>query len=223
MSDNASKETSLGGRAARGCALVLLATLISGCAVKAPLTGNFLDDSADSRAVAEATRAENKSEPSLGERLASIWDKATTSSSSDDALEVVAPAESFTPRQAMEMVNRYREQNGLHPVALHPKLQEAARLHAQDLADNDRISHFGSDGSDPWERVQRTGFNPKLAAENVATGQKTFGEVFRDWKRSPDHNRNLLLPDATHMGVAVIEKPNTQFRTFWSMVLGTPN
>ena len=39
----------------------------------------------------------------------------------------------------------------------------------------------------------------------------------------PGHNSNLLLPDATHMGVAVVRKDDTQFKTFWSLVVGAPS
>jgi len=205
-------------------ALLLAALGTSGCAVNTGLMGSFSDQRAEPQAAREVKKAENTAEPSLSERLSALWNRATASSDEDDdTLETVAPAESFQPDQALALVNGYREDNGLAPLALDPKLKEAAHAHAQDLANNDRISHFGSDGSDPWERVERTGFDAKLAAENVGTGQLTFGELFREWKRSPDHNRNLLLPDATHMGVAVVRKPDTQFKTFWSLVVGAPS
>jgi uncharacterized protein YkwD len=197
--------------------------MLGGCAVNSGLMGNFADETSDRQAVDQVKKAETpQDDPSLSQRLSALWSRATASDDDQD-LEGVAPAESFEPAQALSIVNRYRQENGLGPLELHPKLKQAASAHAQDLADHDRISHFGSDGSDPWERVQRAGFEPKVAAENVGTGQLTFGELFREWKRSPDHNSNLLLPDATHMGVAVVRNPDTQFKTFWSLVLGAPS
>jgi uncharacterized protein YkwD len=205
-------------------AALLIAGPLGGCAVNSGLMGNFADETSDREAVQQVRKAENEAsaEPSLSDRLTALWSRATDSSG-DEELEAVAPVESFTPAQALSLVNAYRAEQGLPPLELHPQLERAALAHAQDLADHDRISHFGSDGSDPWERVQRTGFDPQVAAENVGTGQITFGELFREWKRSPDHNANLLLPDATHMGVAVVENPDTQFKTFWSLVLATPS
>jgi uncharacterized protein YkwD len=203
-------------------AVFIIAGPLGGCAVNTGLMGNFADQTSEQQAVEQVKKSENEAEPSLSARLATLWNRATASSDDED-LETVAPAESFEASQALALVNRYREDNGLSPLDLHPQLEQAALTHAQDLADHDRISHFGSDGSDPWERVQRTGFEPKVAAENVGTGQLTFGELFREWKRSPDHNSNLLLPDATHMGVAVVQNPDTQFGTFWSLVLGAPS
>ena len=124
--------------------------------------------------------------------------------------------------QARMLINAYRKQNGLRPVELNPQLTSAAKDHARDLAKWDRISHYGSDGSNPWDRVKRSGYNPKVAAENVGTGQATVDEVFKGWRASDGHNKNLLLPDATHMGIALVRDQKTEFKTFWALVMGAP-
>lgn len=126
------------------------------------------------------------------------------------------------PERARNLINAYRKSRGLKPLQLNSKLTLAAKNHSRDLAQWDRISHFGSDGSDPWDRVAKTGFSAKLAAENVGTGQITLEEVVKGWKKSPGHNKNLLLKDATHMGIALVRDPKTEFKTFWTLVLGTP-
>jgi len=200
--------------------LVVLAPL-GGCALNTGLTDNFAGRPTDEQAVAQVKRAENATEPSFSDRVSGLW-RRVTGDADEAGMQTPAPAEKFEPATALALVNDYREANGLDPLALDPRLEQAARAHAEDLARNDRISHFGSDGSDPMERVERTGFSPEAASENVGTGQLTFGELFREWQQSPSHNRNLLMPDATSMGVAVVRKPDTQFKTFWSLVLGTP-
>ena len=124
--------------------------------------------------------------------------------------------------QARMMINDYRKKNGLRPLELNPQLTTAAKDHARDLAKWDRISHYGSDGSNPWDRVKRSGYNPKVAAENVGTGQATVEEVMKGWRESDGHNKNLLLPDATHMGIALVRDPKTEFKTFWALVVGSP-
>ncbi|MFL6931233.1 MAG: CAP domain-containing protein, partial [Xanthobacteraceae bacterium] len=91
---------------------------------------------------------------------------------------------------------------------------------ARDLAKWDRISHYGSDGSNPWDRVKRAGYNAKVAAENVGTGQVAFDEVLKGWQASPGHNKNLLMSDVEHMGIALVQDPKTEFKTFWTLVLG---
>jgi uncharacterized protein YkwD len=126
------------------------------------------------------------------------------------------------PERARDLINQYRQEKGLKPLRLNPTLTEAAKEHSRDLAKWDRISHYGSDGSNPWDRVKRTGYKPRLAAENVGTGQTSFDEVLRGWKESPGHNKNLLLGDAREMGLALVQDPKTEFKSFWTLVIGTP-
>jgi uncharacterized protein YkwD len=70
--------------------------------------------------------------------------------------------------------------------------------------------------------VKRAGYKAKLAAENVGTGQVTIQEVIKGWKASPGHNKNLLLADAEHMGIALVRDPKTEFKTFWTLVIASP-
>ncbi len=128
----------------------------------------------------------------------------------------------LAPEAARAMINHYRARHGLKPVSLAAKLTSAAAAHARDMARQDRISHRGSDGSDPWARVAQTGYGARLAAENIGAGQRSFAEVLQGWKRSPGHNRNLLLRDATNMGIALATRPVGRYRTFWTLVMGKP-
>ncbi len=126
------------------------------------------------------------------------------------------------PEIARDLINQYRHEKGLKPLKLNAALSEAAKGHSRDLAKWDRISHYGSDGSNPWDRVKRTGYKPRLAAENVGTGQVSFNEVLKGWKESPGHNKNLLLADANEMGLALVQDPKTEFKSFWTLVIGAP-
>ena len=125
------------------------------------------------------------------------------------------------PEKARDLINAYRKENGLKPLKLNTSLTEAAKNHSRDLAKWDRISHYGSDGSNPWDRVKRAGYNAKLAAENVGTGQVTIDEVMKGWQTSPGHNKNLLLSDASDMGIALVQDNKTEFKTFWTLVVGS--
>lgn len=155
--------------------------------------------------------------------IGGLWDSVKSGLSFDnDTTQTAAAADgaAFDPAAAQQAINVYRAQKGLKPVTLNPKLSDAARGHSEDMAKSDRISHFGSDGSDAWDRVQRTGYPARLAAENVATGQRSLNEVLTGWQQSSKHNANLLLSDAEEIGIAMVYKPNTQFKTFWTLVLG---
>jgi uncharacterized protein YkwD len=128
---------------------------------------------------------------------------------------------SLDPERARDLINQYRYEKGLKPLKLNAQLTEAAKDHSRDLSKWDRISHYGSDGSNPWDRVKRTGYKARLAAENVGTGQVSFEEVLKGWKESPGHNKNLLLNDAKEMGLALVQDPKTEFKSFWTLVIGS--
>jgi uncharacterized protein YkwD len=127
----------------------------------------------------------------------------------------------LNPDAALAAVNEYRAEKGLGALKLDARLTAAAKAHSRDLANGDRISHYGSDGSSPWDRVARAGYQASLTAENVGTGQATLAEVIKGWKGSPAHDKNLLLADAHDMGIALVQNPKSEFKTFWTMVVGT--
>ena len=164
--------------------------------------------------------------PSANSKVAKVDDKAPQGSFERAPPGALGDRDYSTtrldPDKARDLINAYRKEKGLKPLKLNAELSNAAKAHSRDLAKWDRISHFGSDGSNPWDRVKRAGYNARVAAENVGTGQVTIDEVFKGWKESPGHNKNLLLSDAEHMGIALVQDPKTEFKTFWTLVLGSP-
>jgi uncharacterized protein YkwD len=220
-----------------------LALAVSGCSQSAQRLSTSLTDNGGSTAslAAETRRAREGAlggEPAIlssekgsrqsaqpGGRLASLDDRAPRGSYDKAPKGALADRDysgaTLNADIARDAINRYRKEKGLKPLQLNAALTAAAKAHAKDLAKWDRISHFGSDGSNPWDRVKRSGYNARLAAENVGTGQASFDEVLKGWKDSSGHNKNLLLSDAEHMGIALVHEPKTEFKTFWTLVVGS--
>ena len=215
-----------------------LAVLLGACSLgSTSLTSGFAD-SPDTTASVRSSPAVDRvalgGEPSTSRadtteavaptRVAKLDDKAPMGSFERAPAGALADRDytktALDPDRARDLINQYRRDKGLKPLQLNAELTAAAKAHSRDLAQWDRISHFGSDGSNPWDRVKRTGYHARLAAENVGTGQVDFQEVLRGWKESPGHNKNLLLPDATHMGIALVQDPKTEFKSFWTLVIG---
>jgi uncharacterized protein YkwD len=219
---------------------VFLAFMLPGCGHSSDAISSAGFSDASPRAQAQVQRkatavptaslggeptVDRSASPKAGTKVASLdqapagsYEKAPTGALSDrDYTQTALDAE-----RARDLINAYRKEKGLKPVKLNSELTNAAKLHSKDLSKWDRISHFGSDGSNPWDRVKRSGYNARLAAENVGTGQSNIDEVFKGWQESPGHNKNLLLSDAEHMGIALVQDPKTEFKTFWTLVLGTP-
>jgi uncharacterized protein YkwD len=213
----------------RYLAPLLVALALPGCAISPP-TSVFAslasDDTPRDREEAHRPPPPRTQQAGIGSSIGNIWESVKSGLSFSNKTDVNAPGDdklfALDPSTAQQLINAYRTQNGLKPLRLNPKLSEAALEHSKDLAHTDRISHYGSDGSDTWDRVRRTGYQARMTAENVGTGQSSLKEVFRGWQNSPDHNANLLLADAREMGIAMVHDPHTQFKTFWTLVLGSP-
>ena len=206
----------------------LLSALLAGCGMAAsPLTAGFANSgqptsSAPPRlasANVETAMATDPVKPALkpGDKAPKgTFEKAPQGALADRDYSKT----DLDVEKARLLVNAYRKQHGLKPLVLNAALTEAAKLHSRDLAKWDRISHYGSDGSNPWDRVKRVGYRAKVAAENVGTGQASIEEVLKGWEASPGHNKNLLLRDAEHMGIALVQDPRTEFKTFWTLLVG---
>ena len=85
--------------------------------------------------------------------------------------------------------NAMRAVKGLPAQTLSPELTKASQDHANYMARTGRLTHYSNGG--PAGRCKRYGYKGS-AAENIAMGQKSIREVFRDWKRSRGHYRNMM-------------------------------
>ncbi len=119
-------------------------------------------------------------------------------------------------------LNSYRRAHKLPALKLNKALIRAAQIHAQDLADTGTISHTGSDGSEPAERVERENYNYRKIAENVASGQTDWSTALTGWKNSKGHNENLLREGVTEFGAALVFDPKSKYATYWVMLVGSP-
>lgn len=116
--------------------------------------------------------------------------------------------------------NRERAQHNHSPLKAEPKLMEAARLHARDMAEHSKMAHEGSDGSTPAQRVARQDYHYLKTGENVAFGQPTVKDVMRSWMNSPGHRENILTPDFAEIGVARVA--DAKGEPYWCAVFGNP-
>jgi uncharacterized protein YkwD len=115
--------------------------------------------------------------------------------------------------------NLIRKQHKLAPLALSAKLCEAAEIHARDMADRERMSHTGSDGSNPIHRAKRVGYGSSRVGENVAVSQWTVEQVMTEWMESRGHRRNIL-GNYTELGAARIV--DELGNNFWCVKFGDP-
>jgi uncharacterized protein YkwD len=124
-------------------------------------------------------------------------------------------------KAAASMISGYRRNNGLGLVALDDKLMRAAEEQARAMASKNRFEH---DAAGPFaQRVKRSGYDAKVAVENIGAGYHTLAEAFSGWRDSPPHRANMLHSGVTKMGIAAVYSPNSKYKVFWALILAAPD
>jgi|SRR3954451_3088790 uncharacterized protein YkwD len=122
---------------------------------------------------------------------------------------------------AASMISGYRTNNGLSSVQVDPELTKLAQAQAQAMAARDKIEHNVS--RDFNVRMRSSGFDAKVAGENIGAGYHTLAQAFSGWRDSPSHRKNMLLPGATHIGIATAYAPQSKYKVFWALILAAPD
>jgi len=131
------------------------------------------------------------------------------------------PGSELDAAAAQSMISGYRQNNGLAAVTLDPQLMKLADQQARVMAARDKLDHNA--GRPFVDRIKSSGFDAKVAAENVSAGYHTIAEAFSGWRDSPPHRANMLLKGATQMGIAAVYAPGSKYKVFWSLILAAPD
>ncbi|HVG52740.1 MAG TPA: CAP domain-containing protein [Xanthobacteraceae bacterium] len=118
---------------------------------------------------------------------------------------------------AASMISGYRRNNGLGPVVVDPDLMRAAAEQSRAMAQRDKLDH--SVNRDFRDRIRRSGFDARIAVENIGAGYHTLAEAFSGWRDSPSHRANMLKSGVTHMGIAATYAPGSKYKVFWTLIL----
>lgn len=125
------------------------------------------------------------------------------------------------PAMAAAMISGYRTNNGLSAVSIDPKLMKLAEAQARAMAARDKLDHNVL--RDFSERLRSSGYDARIGVENIGAGYHTLAQAFSGWRDSPSHRKNMLLPAATHMGIAAAYAPGSKYKVFWALILAAPD
>ena len=131
-----------------------------------------------------------------------------------------APPVAGAVQQVVDLTNAQRAAAGLPAVTVHGALNLAAQAHSDDQAARDRMSHTGSDGSNPGQRIAATGYVARAWGENVAAGYPDAASVMDGWMNSPGHRANILNGNVTEIGIGVAT--SARGTLYWTMELARP-
>ena len=106
----------------------------------------------------------------------------------------------------LALVNEERKSRGLRPLVLNPRLDQAAKLHAGNMAAFKKMSHVLPESRFPTlsHRAQYVAYPYAMIAENIALGYSDAESVVRGWMESPGHRRNILSTEAVEIGTGIV-------------------
>ena len=122
-------------------------------------------------------------------------------------------SEDENTRELLALVNQLRKtgcrcgrkkMKSAPPLKMNRLLNQAAQVHAQDMASKKFFDHQGSNGSKISDRISKTGYDWQAVGENIFWGRVGIQEVFQGWKDSPSHCKNMMNPDFREMGFAKV-------------------
>jgi len=107
------------------------------------------------------------------------------------------------------------------PLDVSRQLNDAAAAHARDMVRRKFFEHRGSDGSQPKDRVLRSGYQPRLTGENIAYGPESAEEAVAGWLASPGHCANIMDSRFHDIGVG-LATGRKRGQIYWVQTFGAP-
>lgn len=209
--------------------VILLSTLLVACGGSSgsdPVSSDSLAGSQDDGTVAQAPPA-----PSTPDSPAPATGDGVVYNLGGTPQTVIDQCMSETDKAMLTRVNIARSQArncgavaypATAPLSWHCTLADVALGHSRDMGDHNFISHTGSDGLTPGDRVTNAGYDWSAVAENIAAGQATVDAVMTAWLDSPGHCVNIMRPGYTEFGAAAYSVEGSDFSIYWTQVLATP-
>jgi uncharacterized protein YkwD len=128
---------------------------------------------------------------------------------------LVAAAAARTPdsesaaaeQELFRLTNQDRAQEGLAALQWNEWLAQAARKHAQEMANQRQLSHQFSGEPTLRDRLASSGVRFNASGENVAFGPSAE-EINNDWMHSAGHRANILDSKYNAVGIAIVRSGN---------------
>lgn len=122
----------------------------------------------------------------------------------------------------VRLTNDQRAKYLIPRLATSPRLMEAARIHADQMAAFQRMAHDIPGAKYPSlpSRLDAVRYVYSNAAENVAWNHSSAQNAVNGWMGSSGHRKNILDPLFTEIGAAMAR--SSRGETYWVQVFGRP-
>jgi uncharacterized protein YkwD len=152
---------------------------------------------------------------------------ALTPISGTPVIKVTGPAScnysssSSYQNEIANLINNARAQAGLAPLAVNAQLAAAAQGHSIDMACHNLISHTGSDGSSPSQRIAAAGYSASYS-EEIIYGSGYPQTAFDWWMSDQIHRDAILNPNTIEMGVGYAYVVDTSYGGYYTVNFASP-
>jgi uncharacterized protein YkwD len=135
---------------------------------------------------------------------------------------VSSPASVNVSGDVIRFTNDARVRNGLAMLATSAKLNESARIQAEQMARAQKLDHTIAGSAHPTleSRLQAATYIYSSAAENIAWNQTSPQVAVNSWMNSSGHRANILDHGFKEIGAAIARSAKGEM--YWVEVFATP-
>ncbi len=112
---------------------------------------------------------------------------------------------SVTEQSVLNRVNTFRRNSNLGELKINKLLATAAKNKAIDMKMSNYFSHSSPNNIKWNDFIINKGYHYIIAGENLARGYFTPDELIKDWLNSEKHKENIIYPEFTETGIAIVE------------------
>ena len=120
------------------------------------------------------------------------------------------------------LLNAYRAERGLEALQLDETLNQISVEMARHIAERDSMDTWAHSVFGLSSRLDKARYANYAAAENLGAGYANLNAAFVGWQGSDGHNKNLLNPHVTRVGIGRTLRSNGKWRNFWALTLARP-
>ena len=124
-------------------------------------------------------------------------------------IDLAQSGSALDPLTSTTIINGYRTNLGLPPLAWDPALAEEARKEAARLAARGELSTEVLQAARPVRGLRRS----------VSGGYHSFADAFSGWRGSPAHDAVLRAPKGRRFGIGVVARPESRHRVYWVVLV----
>jgi hypothetical protein len=104
--------------------------------------------------------------------------------------------------EMLGLINEERAKQNLQALELSDELNELSQLHADDMAENDYLSHVNLQGESPDDRRLALNISTPVS-ENLASTSVSLEVAHFNLMQSPSHRDNILTPEWERVGLGI--------------------